>query len=114
MPSLSIATGDSGAEGASAAGLGADAGLGTWWISLTSLMPRTRRRTSSMRSQVPSLDAPSTKRISVCAPIDGIRETTASTLRTSFRQGTTTVQLSGQTRGRGRSGRASTRLTTLA
>ena len=76
-----------------------------------SFLPANRRRISSIRSPVPSEEAPSTNTISVCDPIDGIRLTAASMFPTSLRQGTMTLQLSGQSCGRGRLGRATTIVT---
>ena len=78
-----------------------------------SLRPWYRACRVAIRSTVPSVDEPSTKRISVWVPRSGILVTAASMLFTSFRQGTTTVQLRGLGRGRGRMGRATTMLTRL-
>ena len=62
---------------------------GVWWIRRMSRAPRAGDR-RSMRSTVPSVEWPSTNRISVWRPISGSRSTASSTLPRSLRHGITT------------------------
>ena len=69
---------------------------GTCRISRISRVPRSLSMAASIAWPVPSVESPSTKMISVRGPMRGMRAKVSAMFPTSFRQGTTTLQVSGR------------------